>query len=55
MNVMFSTETPLPVRLTPEREPERAGASSYVVGVVLLCALVALPVLLNVLALLSTL
>jgi len=50
MNIMFSTPTPLPVRLTPERELEPAGVSSYVVGVVLLSVLVGLPVLLNVLA-----
>jgi hypothetical protein len=50
MNVLFSTEAPLPVRLTPEREPEPAGVSGYVIGVVLLCVLVALPVLKNALA-----
>ncbi|MFZ1910664.1 MAG: hypothetical protein WAU52_16435 [Burkholderiales bacterium] len=50
MNVLFSTETPLPLRLTPERESEPAGVSGYVIGVVLLCVLVALPALMNVLA-----
>ncbi len=54
MNITFSTETPLPVRLTPEREPERDRMSPYVVGVALLCALVGLPILLNVLAAMAT-
>ena len=50
MNVLFSTETPVPVRLTHERETEEPGVSAYAFGVLLLVALVGVPALMRVLA-----
>jgi hypothetical protein len=50
MNVIFSTATSVPERLTPVRETDRTGVTPYVFGALLLAALVALPVLLRVLS-----
>jgi hypothetical protein len=50
MNVIFSTSTPVPERLTPARGTDREGVTPYVFGVLLLVALVAVPVLSRVFA-----
>jgi hypothetical protein len=49
MNILSSTETVIPERVTLERELQQEGVPSYVIGV-LLCALFVLPLLVHVLA-----
>lgn len=50
MNVIFSTDSKLPERVTPVRETERASVTPYLFGMLLLLALAVLPALLRVLA-----
>jgi hypothetical protein len=51
MNVLFSTESPVPVRVTPKREAEQSDISAYLFGGVLLFASLTLGALLRLLAL----